>query len=148
MIDICKRILGDENRGATHFVSSIDLGAKLYYKETVNEKEKSSKVSANAGLEAGSLVGADAGISRIKQAIRKAVRNDMIALIHHEVEMNDVKTAVLPEREMVIGCKVSPVWLLVTDRSWRQAMKAACAQYVKEHTTEYSHPTVASGENW
>jgi hypothetical protein len=145
MIDICKRILGDENRGATHFVSSIDLGAKLYYKETVSEKEQTSKVSANAALGGDNLVQADAGISRSKEATRKVLRSDTVALIHHAVDMNETKTEVSHDREMVIACKISPVWLLVREKTWRQAMKTACEKYVKENNTEYNDATVAAG---
>ena len=103
---ICKGILED-NRGATHFISSVDLGAKVYLSKP-----------------------------------------GMPATVHHGVVWKKTRTVVKPEQETVIGCEVSPVWLLVSDKDWRQAMKKACLEYVKEHTAKCHFPLISTGEIW
>ena len=148
MIEICKSIIREENRGATHFISSIDLGAKVFYNETVSQKGQRSTVSANAGLDIASQAGGSAEMSRTDQSTGRSLRSDTTATIHPAVVWKKTQTAIEPEQEMVIGCEVSPVWLLVTNKDWRQAMKHACTQYVREHmhTAEHSFPVIATGE--
>ena len=148
MIEICKSILEDDNRGATHFISSVDLGAKVFYTETVREKRNLSKVSVKGGLEIAVQAGASAGMSHTDQSGSRSIRSGTTATIHPDVEMKTIKTVVKPEQEMVIGCEVSPVWLLVTNKDWRKAMKIACWEYVKEHTANNHFPAISTGEIW
>lgn len=48
-VEVCKSILRHENRGATHFISSIDLGAKVYRTKKVVVSQTASKLSVIAG---------------------------------------------------------------------------------------------------
>ena len=145
MIEICKSIIKEENRGVTHFVSSIDLGAKVFYTETVSEKKTSSKFSVTAGIESVDG-GASAGVSLYNQSIGRSVKSGTTATIHPKVELKTMKTDVTPNQEKVIGCEVSPVWLLVQDKDWRQAMKHACWAYVYESASRSPFPLISTGE--
>jgi hypothetical protein len=147
MIDICKSILGEENRGATHFISSIYLGAKVYYAETSLETTDESKISAQGGVKS-TVLGGRAKLSLTEQSARSRYTQGTTATIHPAVELKAIKTVVRPEHEMVIGCEVSPIWLLVTDKVWREAMKTACSDYVRHHAATHPFPVIASGEIW
>ena len=144
-IEICRSIIAEENRGGTHFISAIDLGAKVFYTETVSEKKTSSKVSATAGINA--VAGrASAKASLTNQSVVRSFESGMTANIDPGVDMKTIKTVVTPRQEKVIGCDVSPVWLLVRDKNWRQAMKRACWEYVQDHTSKLSIPVISTGE--
>jgi hypothetical protein len=145
MVEICKDILKNENRGATHFVSSIDLGAKVFYTETSRQTKSSSKVSVKAGIDYADS-GASGGVSFSDQSATRSLRSGTTATIHPEVNMQTIKTIVTPQQEKMIGCEVSPVWLLVQDRDWRQAMKHACWEYVYDHTSRSPFPVISRGE--
>jgi hypothetical protein len=144
MVDICMDILKNENRGATHFVSSIDLGAKVFYTETSRQTKSSSKVSVKAGIDYADS-GASGHVSSSGQSVIRSLTSGTTATIHPEVNMQTIKTIVTPQQEKMIGCEVSPVWLLVQDRDWRQAMKHACWVYVKEHIWKSSFPMISKG---
>ena len=104
MIEICKSIIREENRGATHLISSIDVGAKVFYNETVSQKGQRSTVSANARLDIASQAGGSAEMSRTYQSTGRSLRSDTTAITHPAVVWKKTQTVVEPEQEMVIGC--------------------------------------------
>jgi hypothetical protein len=147
MIEACMAIIKDENRGATHFVSSIDLGAKVFYTETVTEKKSFAKASAKVGVDSTeSDGGASLGTSASNESTSRSLRSGTTATIHPRVTMQTIKTVVTQDQERVIGYEVSPVWLLVQDKDWRQAMKHACWHYVYDRTSKSPFPVISKGE--
>lgn len=143
MIRICKKIIGEDNRGATHFISSVDLGAKIFY----TQKKKASETTAKGKAEIGGKAGASAGTPYTDQSQSRDTVTGVNRISHPEVKWDKTKTVVKPEHEMVISQEVSPVWLLVSDKDWRQAMKEACSQYINENAARRPFPVISTGKS-
>ncbi|XP_062506133.1 uncharacterized protein LOC134182717 isoform X2 [Corticium candelabrum] len=144
MIAICKSIIRDENRGATHFISSVELGAKIYRTKKVTISHATAKFLMKAGLQASNAAGLDVAFKDEHLALASNYESRMFATVDPRVKMDGAKTVVSAEHERVIAYDVRPVWVLVSDPDWQRAMKEASLQYVKEEL-DHSRPVIASG---
>ena len=144
MVSICKRIIRDENRGATHFISSVELGAKIYRTKKVTSSHATAKSSMKAGLQISNAAELDVAFKDNHLALAANYESRMFATVDPRVKMDGVKTVVSAEHERVIGYDVRPVWVLVSDPDWQRAMKEASLQYVNEEL-HHSRPVIASG---
>ena len=141
-VNICKDIIREENRGATHFISSVDLGAKICITSKVVITETKSTFSVKAGVRALShLAFKEENISAAAK-----YQSRISATIDPRVKMEGARTVVSEECERLIGYEVSPVWLLVSESDWRSAMKEALPLYVKEQLA--SLPSVIASGNY
>ena len=145
MIAICKSIIRDENRGATHFISSVELGAKIYRTKKVTISHATAKFLMKAGLQASNAAGLDVAFKDEHLALASNYESRMFATVDPRVKMDGAKTVVSAEHERVIAYDVRPVWVLVSDPDWQRAMKEASLQYVKEEL-DHSRPVIASGK--
>ena len=144
MVSICKGIIRDENRGATHFISSVELGAKIYRTKKVTISHATAKFLMKAGLQASNAAGLDVAFKDEHLALASNYESRIFATVDPRVKMDGTKTVVSAEHERVIGYDVRPVWVLVSDPDWQRAMKEASLQYVKEEL-DHSPPVIASG---
>ena len=130
-IEICRGLLKEENRGATHYISSIELGAKIYH-------------TRKTGVELSSWTEANVNFSASHLDAASRYENHITANVHPEMEMKGSRTVVKPEQENVIGYEVRPVWLLVSDMEWQLPMKLACKLFVDEQVA-MGLPIITSG---
>ena len=146
MVEICKGLIRDENRGATHFISSVELGAKIYRSKNVVVCQTASRLSTNATVAGMSSALLDVAFKDEDMALAAKYDSRMFATVDPMVKMNGAKTVVKADYERVIGYDVSPVWTLVSDPEWRRAMKDASLLYVKEEMAA-SRPVIAAGNH-
>jgi hypothetical protein len=139
-IEICCGILKDENRGATHYISSIKLGAKVYQTRKIGVKQTPDDDSVRELPEGANVITFSA--AHLNAASR--YENYITANVHPRIELKGAKTTVKPEHENVIGYEVRPVWLLISDMKWQVPMKLACKLFVDEQVA-IGLPIVVSG---
>ena len=143
-VQICKDIIREENRGATHFISSVELGATIYTTSKVVIAETKSQFSMKAGVRASSLSALDIAFKEDNLSLAANYDSRISATIDPRVKLEGARTVVSEECERLIGYEVSPVWLLVSEPDWRNAMKEALLLYVKEELAA-SPSVIASG---
>ena len=146
MVEICKGLISDENRGATHFISSVELGAKMYRTKNVVVCQTASKLSTNATLAGLNSASLDVAFTEKNMTLAGKYDSRLFVTVDPMVKLNGARTVVKADYERVIGYDVSPVWTLVSDPEWREAMKDASLLYVNEKMAE-SRPVIAAGNH-
>lgn len=147
-IEVCKSCIQDPRiGGATHFISSLDLGAKIFEISTASSQTQRKKLNLKAKIGAGSTglptenEGEDQddalfslGVGFNESSMKKASvsGSNYQAIIHPEVQLNEMHTKIEPDQEQTIGFELSPTALLLGDPLWREPMKLACKQYIAE----------------
>ena len=146
MVEICKGLIRDENRGATHFISSVELGAKMYRTKNVVVCQTASKLSTNATVAGLSSPLLDVAFEEEDMNLAAKYDSRLFVTVDPMVKLKGARTVVKADYERVIGYDVSPVWTLVSDPEWRKAMKVASQLYVKEEMAA-SRPVIAAGNH-
>lgn len=134
-VEISRQVLEEQNRGATHFVFSVDLGAKVFRvkRKTVRKKDQSVSTSASASGGSASVQG-QMKVQFTDDTMELASSNSrrIHAVIHPAVSLNRMKTVIEPEQEKVISFEISPISELIRDEWWREAVAEASKQYAEE----------------
>ena len=147
-VEVCKRCIMDPRiGGATHFISSLDLGAKVFQITTssIQTERKNMDFKAKVGTDTnGSLPESEGkdqddalfslGVGFNENSMKKASvsGSNYQAIIHPDVQLNEMHTKIEKDQERTIGFELSPVALLLQDSLWREPMKLACKQYIAE----------------
>ena len=129
--DICKKVLEEEK--STHFISSVELGAK--YSETIAEEQDfddvDSGIVANINVVAGGIGGAGAGADVGKRALR-GERQICRERVYNGIVLDDPQQ-MSTEQEDRIAFSVKPIWKLIEDKTWRKSVKKAVLEYLPEY---------------
>jgi hypothetical protein len=149
-VEVCKRCITDPRiGGATHFISSLDLGAKVFrittsstHSENKNFGLKANVRSDGPGSESvpesdgmdqdDALLSLGVGFNENSMKRASVSGSNYQAIIHPEVQLNEMHTKIEKDQERTIGFELSPVALLLRDSLWREPMKVACKQYIAE----------------
>jgi hypothetical protein len=114
---ICKGVVRDRNEGVTHYISSVDLGAKVYKVAKKDEEESPRNIEVDFSQ-----------ATRMKAQIE----HQIYLVVDPSVELKLNDTTINEEQEKMISYTTKPLWSLVDDPAWRQSVKKACEDYVYE----------------
>ena len=147
--EACMVVLKECLYGATHFVSAVKLGAKIYEDVTTNEakdlKSGGANVGAGAALFGGSKIGFSFAKDKIDKAMQKHSRIRIIAgpsflkklksLVQKKEKKSEPRNEILAverEDEAVISRFVLPISSLIRNYAAREAMNRACREFLDE----------------
>ena len=116
---ICRSVVRDRNEGVTHYISSVDLGAKAY--KTI--------MSMGQGQEQGQRQ-EQVDFSQATRTRAQLLQSQVYFVVDPSVELKLKDTTIKKEQEKMISYAAKPLWSLVDDPAWRQSVKKACEDYV------------------
>ena len=121
---ICRSVVRDINEGVTHYVSSVDLGAKIY------ATKKQAKVQEQ-----------EQGLGQLNfiyesRSKAQSLPSQVYLVVDPSVELKAENTIIKTEQEKIISYAVKPVWSLVNDPAWRQSVKKACEDYISDYAPD------------
>ena len=128
LVDDC--LLFIKQTGVTHYVHSIQLGAKKFRIFTISEFARKLEVKGNGNVEqiAKSLVSRTSTWKRKKSSLS----------VKEIGKITDGQVKRGPGEEAVISFKVMPIHILITSHHVNEAMKTALRNYMIEKTAESS----------
>ena len=134
---ICKHVVRNRNHGATHYIASVDLGAKVYQVnaecEEVNEERRDGYASWGGGVSTlKGMVSVD--FSEETKTMAKQCRGQTYFVVDKTVRLKGHETNIKTEQEKTIAYQMKPIWDLIKDKAWCEAVKKACKEYVEEMT--------------
>lgn len=134
---IARDVVARKNRGVTHYISSVKLGAKVYETKSSQMWAENEELDLDADL---SVTAPEASASlelTCKQkfaALAMSGSQSLTVIIHQDllrkVELNEPFT-VEPMHEKTIAYEISPIWELVRDVKWQEDVKIACRDYLQ-----------------
>jgi hypothetical protein len=128
-------VLVNKNRGATHFVSSVDLGAKIFQIKSKTTKTVTKTTSASASADGGSTsVAGDLKLQFNDTYLDMASSNvkNIHAVVDPAVRLKQMKTMIFPQHERVIALEISPISQIIRNKFWRESVIEACKQYAED----------------
>eukprot|EP00118_Oscarella_pearsei_P009470 m.54705 g.54705 ORF g.54705 m.54705 type:complete len:497 (+) comp34397_c0_seq3:40-1530(+) len=128
--DAAFRVISDQFGGVTHFVSSVNLGAKIYQERRTQTKKTTKSVKATMKASGPVPVSASGSASQASSAESTSSSSKSKTIAHPDVELKGAATVIEPGKEMLISYELSPVSALVRDPRWRDAVVRACQRYV------------------
>jgi hypothetical protein len=135
-VEISLDVLVNRNRGATHFVSSVDLGAKLFKTKTKTTKTTSNTSNTTASASGGTplaQVQSKLHFSDSSLETSGSSSKNFHAIIHPSVQLKQMKTVIPPQHERVINLEISPISQTIRNRFWRESVAEACKQYAEDN---------------
>lgn len=132
---MCKDVVGIANRGVTHYVSSVDLGAVEYTVTTENERKRKNGKRGQV-IDGCSVVeeNISASASMQKMEVPRNLNGQTNLAIEDDGDVTDGRIHLATSQGNMIACDVSPVWLLVDDAFWQKSVRKACQEYIDELT--------------
>ena len=151
--EACMVVLKERLYGATHFVSAVKLGAKIYEDVTRDDAKDSKSGGANVGVGAALFGGSKIGFSFTKDKVNKAMQQHSRMRIiagpsflkkfkfksseqkddsRQENEPHSEILCVDREDEAVISRLVLPVSCLIRDYATREAMNRVGRRFLEE----------------
>lgn len=134
---ICRHVIRHRNHGATHYIASVDLGGKIYQVKSECKEERKESVDGSISGSGGTMTlkaGTSVEFSEETKNMAKQSKGQMYFIVDKAVELKGYETSIKAEQEKTIAFQIKPVWDLIKDRAWREAVKKACKQYVEEMT--------------
>ena len=111
---ICSDVI--EKSGATHFISSVDLGARNNTITTVDEEENQIDGGASAQIDGLFKIMAKGGWGRSKVNRKGKTTIEEFCLGS-------------PAEQKTIAYSVQPIWKLIKEEAWQESVKKACLEY-------------------
>ena len=134
-VEISLDVLVNKNRGAAYFVSSVDLGAKIFKTRTKTMKTTTTTATATTSATGGSVsVQAEMKVQFSDSCMEMASSNskNLHAIVDPAVDLKQMKTVIQPQHERVISLEISPISQIIRNRFWRESVAEACKQYAEE----------------
>ena len=112
---ICANVF--KKSGATHFISSVDLGARYYTITTEDEEEDQIDGGASAQIDGPFKSMVKFGLDRSKV---------------NRTEKTTIEEFCLgsPAEQKTIAYSVQPIWSLIKDKAWQESVIKACLEYL------------------
>lgn len=115
---VCKQLIdGEKVRGSTHFVSKVELGAKVV------------EIRKTARQETDEVVPVGLNVQSIQEAGRSS--SNVVSIVGEGVVLDGNNTEVNSTQERVIGLELSPITVLVRDSRWKEALQQVCMDYLE-----------------
>ena len=129
---ICVDVIRTKNSGATHFISSVELGAK-YYQITTEDEERD---ATDNGIDVGAEIDGAVGGGKFAFATRDQLLELQKNTNRRVYRIGDVYAdpqEMSKEREKTIDYSIKPIWSLIKDDDWQESVKKACLEYLPTH---------------
>jgi hypothetical protein len=114
---ISRSLVRDFNEGITHYISSVDLGAKAYYIKEQGQEQKQEQVHE---------------FTYDFRGMARSCPSKVYLVIDPSVKLEAENTVVREEQEKTISFAVKPLWSLIDDPIWRLSVKKACEDYLND----------------
>ena len=114
---ICADVI--EESGATHFISSVDLGAR--YSKITSEDEDGDQTDGGASVQIDGPFKGRMMVAWDRSKMKRAEKTTTL-----EFCLGDLS----PAEQKTIAYSVQPIWSLIKDKAWQESAKKACLEYL------------------